>query len=206
MEKWKMAVVLRIEEDRYVIKKRYLDYLKKYDILPILIAEENENLLPLCDGVLFVGGIDVNPSLYGQENLHSVFDDDLDRFEYHMLNLALSLRLPIFGICRGIQLLNVYFGGTLHQNIPHHQNERHYVTNTKTDWFPFQGAEVNSFHHQAIDRLAENFQPFLCSKDGTIEGIYDEMKKIIAVQYHPELDDPFHILCFFKSLMLLRKA
>ncbi len=195
----KVGIPLRINEEGYEIKKRYLTYFKNQNILPVLISKENESLLVECDFVAFIGGIDINPNKYNKK-IFANYNDELDEFEFHMLDLAISLHLPILGICRGIQLLNVYFGGTI-KNVNKHLNSFHLVY-SKDDYFQIKKHQVNSYHHQAIDLIAKNFTPFLISEDGIIEGIIDKKKRIIATQYHIEIDDPFNIISYFINSLL----
>lgn len=194
----KVGIPLRINEEGYEIKKRYLTYFKNQNILPVLISKENESLLIECDFVAFVGGIDINPNKYNKK-IFANYNDELDEFEFHILDLAISLHLPILGICRGLQLLNVYFGGSL-KNVNKHLNSFHFAY-SKNDYFQIKKHQVNSYHHQAIDLIADNFIPFLISEDGVIEGIIDIKKRIIATQYHIEIDDPFNIINYFINLL-----
>ncbi len=187
----KVGIPLRINDDLYEVKKRYLTYFKKHHIIPILITSENESLLIECDFIAFIGGIDINPYRYNKD-IYAKYNNELDEFEFHILDLAIALHLPILGICRGLQLLNVYFGGTL-KNIDKHLNSFHLIY-CKDKAFQLEKHQVNSYHHQAIDILASNFNPFLFSEDNIIEGIIDKKKRIIATQYHIEIDDPFNII------------
>lgn len=195
----KAGLILRIKEETYEIKKRYLSYLKKNNVVPLLITKENEQLLIDCDFVVFIGGSDIEPSRYNKK-IYANFNKEDDEFEFHILDIATALHLPILGICRGIQLLNVYFGGTL-KNISNHLNSFHFVTNSNNK-LKIKKHQVNSYHHQAIDKLAENFSCLLISDDNIIEAIEDKKKRIIATQYHIEIDDPFNILNYFITSLL----
>lgn len=200
-----IAIPLRMDENHYEIKKRYAAYLKKENCIPVFICNENEALLALCQGILFPGGVDVNPHLYHEEKSETLsLNQELDDFEFHILDLCLSLHLPIFGICRGIQCLNVYFGGTLYQDITGHQSTSHMVKNLFPHVSKIKNAETNSFHHQAIKEIADGFIPFLFASDGQIEGMIHKEKKIIAVQYHPEINDPFSLFSYFKLWCLVK--
>ena len=145
--------------------------------------------LELCDGVVLTGGNDLSPLLYGQEphqNLTAV-SDRRDRFDMYVCKLALQAELPILGICRGCQILNVICGGTLHQDLPslstsfvqhmqpsHPTQASHTVSvDSQSVLAPILGetALVNSLHHQAIDRVAEGFLTAATAKDGVVEAI-----------------------------------
>lgn len=200
MKRKTIAIPLRIEDDVYQLKRRYSRYLASHHLIPCFICEENMELLSSCDALLLPGGVDMNPAFYGQENTHSQVNDALDHLDMQVLHLADELALPILGICRGLQCVNVFYGGSLKQDVKGHQNQSHLVS-----WFEgekkIQSSITNSFHHQCIDRLAPLFTPFLRSEDGVIEGIWQKEKRILAVQYHPEIEDPFHILPLFISLL-----
>lgn len=194
-----IAIPLRMNESHYEIKKRYATYIQKENCVPVFITPENEALLTLCQGILFPGGVDIHPKRYHEEiNKENEINESLDEFEYHILDLCISLKLPIFGICRGLQLINCYFGGSLYQDIEHHQHTTHLLKNIFFHISKQKEAITNSFHHQAIKEIANGFIPFLFSEDHIVEGIIHKEKRIIAVQYHPEINDPFSIFSYFK--------
>ncbi len=147
-----------------------------------------------CDALLLPGGGDVNPALYGQENIASDrIDDERDRRESELFRLFLQRGLPIFGVCRGAQMINVLLGGTLHQDIPGHRQDgndelRHGSRTVDPLLLSLYGERfvVNSTHHQAIDRLGEGLRAVQWADDGTVEAIRHETLPIFAVQWHPE--------------------
>lgn len=175
--------------------------------LPLVETEELcEAQAALCDGLILSGGADIDAHLYGEEPAvkQGHFDRKMDLYYIHMIRAAHRLGLPIFGICRGIQAVNVAFGGTLLQDIPsevkgalqHDQdappaNPCHFVT-IEPDSFlgqfmPAQ-AEVNSFHHQAVGKLGEGLRVTAKSRDGIVEALENTSgSPIIAVQWHPEM-------------------
>ncbi len=152
------------------------------------------------NALVIPGGTDINPSLYREENTDSLnIDDELDRFEWEMIDEAVKLRLPILGICRGLQLLNVYFGGSLIQNISccdkhkrmHHIDNCHNVQ-LKEHSFLYEiygEAEipVNSAHHQAVKKLGSGLSAtaYSCCERIT-EAIEHESLPVYGVQFHPE--------------------
>ena len=147
-----------------------------------------------CDALLLPGGGDVNPKLYGQENTASAgIDDERDRRETEAFRLFLRLGRPIFGVCRGAQLINVLLGGTLHQDIPGHSrvegaDRLHGSHAADPLLLSLYGARfvVNSAHHQAIDRLGAGLCAVQWAEDGTVEAIRHATLPIFAVQWHPE--------------------
>lgn len=157
-----------------------------------------------CDGMVFPGGVDIHPSRYGREKSDKCgeIDEKRDEAEMRMMEAFLATRKPILCICRGEQLLNVYFGGTLHQDIKNIQGCKH------THWpgknrgthkvriYPHTklgkllGSEtetVNSLHHQAVDTLGPGLTASAVSEDGFIEAVEVFGHPFcIGVQWHPE--------------------
>lgn len=157
-----------------------------------------------CDGLLLPGGADVDPALYGSECSKGCgkSNPQRDAAELKMLESFLPTNKPIFCICRGIQLLNVFFGGTLHQDISKMQTVKHsrfrsrkkgnheVMVKTHTKLGKIFGqimVNVNSMHHQAIDRLGPGLTPSGVSPDGFIESVEVFLHPFcIGVQWHPE--------------------
>jgi len=159
------------------------------------------------DGILFAGGEDVDPALYEEKTKYpSVHTDRArDKFEFSLLDAALEQRLPILGICRGIQMINVKFGGTLYQDLgsddaaqmEHKQaggrsEPTHAVTLTEPESHlaqAFQGScRVNSLHHQAIKHVGRGLKKTAYSEDGLVEAVESagDYPFLLAVQWHPE--------------------
>lgn len=161
------------------------------------------------DGLLLSGGSDLDPSYYGEKPIPelSVTLPERDSFEMALLELALRRGIPIFGICRGLQLLNVALGGTLYQDIPAQLGREALKHRQDTPkWQPTHEVEVdrnsrvgevlgsasikvNSYHHQAIKDLADGLSVSARSADGVIEAVeYRDLSKrwILGVQWHAE--------------------
>lgn len=152
-----------------------------------------------CGALLLPGGADMDPALYGAENLGSRgIDPVLDQREMELARRFAESGRPILGICRGLQVLNVAFGGTLIQDLPtapsHCWEEstgdkQHMVTVPEDSFlFPLYGRHfsVNSAHHQGVGQVAKNFRIAAQAEDGGIEAIAWPEKNIWAVQFHPE--------------------
>ncbi len=147
-----------------------------------------------CDGLLLPGGGDVDPARYGQEPQGSRgIDADRDRRELDAVGRFVAMSRPILGICRGVQLLNVWFGGTLHQDIPGHSREgdRDRLHGSVTEDAALRAVYgerfvINSAHHQAVDRPGAGLRPVQWADDGTIEALRHETLPVFGVQWHPE--------------------
>src|SRR4051795_1219217 len=158
-------------------------------------------LLDRVDGLLVSGGPDLDPAIYGQAP-HPSLGPDVDRvadeYEQALLRAAAERDLPLLGICRGLQALNVSRGGTLHQDIPDHVQTRdafepeHIVAVERSSllgWLTDRdGLAVNSFHHQAADRLGAGLEVAARAPDGTVEALWDPAASFtLGVQWHAEL-------------------
>lgn len=189
----------------------YLDAIRRFGGIPLIIPsegidEELERLVDLCDGILLTGGDDIDPALYGEELLNDTvqLSPDRDRAEKKVCDLAVEKKLPLFGICRGMQFLNVYFGGTLYQDIPsqietainhrmeppEHRTCHQCVIDPVSPLYALIGEEVigvNSHHHQALKDIAPGFEVMGRCQDGIVEAICDPRESFVwGVQWHPE--------------------
>ena len=162
-------------------------------------TEANRRSLIDCDGLLMPGGVDIEPARYGQETDEKCGKIDLarDAAEWWMLDAFLPTGKPLLGICRGIQMLNVFQGGTLHQHIDGHSDFKsrstgfHKVNVTpgsaldnilNTPQFP-----VNSLHHQVVDALGKDLEICALSEDGYVEAVVHTAHPFcLGVQWHPE--------------------
>lgn len=194
------------------VRDAFTDILLKYNAVPLLLPRTNNTealsvYFDICDGFLLTGGHDVNPELYGEQRTEKpeFYDLTRDEMEGYIVNGAVLRDLPILAICRGMQFLNVHYGGTLYYdinsefdtNIKHPRDHKfhgiaHNVTIVKGtplyDIIDKVEYGVNSFHHQAIKHLANPFRISAVSEDGLIEGIFSpERRFILGVQWHPEL-------------------
>ena len=169
-------------------------------------ADDAGALLDRLDGLLFSGGPDLDPATYGaapHPALGPGVDRVADEYELALLAAATARDLPLLAICRGMQALNVARGGTLHQHLPDHTQFDH-----RQDRKPFELAHavtvtpasplhrltgqrrlgVNSFHHQATDRLGNRLQVCARASDGTVEALFDPAARFcLGVQWHAEL-------------------
>ena len=172
-------------------------------------AKAAEEMVRGIDGLLLSGGSDLDPSYYGEAAIPEldVTLPERDEFEMALLEHALRRGIPVFGICRGLQVLNVAFGGTLYQDLPSQVNPAliaHRQQSPKWQWthevevdegsavreiMAVPSTRVNSYHHQAIKDLAEPFEVVARSVDGIVEAIeHRDLSErwIVAVQWHAE--------------------
>ena len=214
------------DPSRTVFGKKSLNYLEndmaryigQKGIMPVLIPDlEGEiltDLLAEMDGFIFQGGNDLAPQSYGEEPiLEGRWKGDAyrDQYELRILDYAVQAGKPVFGICRGLQLMNVYFGGTLYQDIATQKENAirhrdaalydellHPIAFTEGKFLDrlYAGNSplvVNTVHHQAIKDLGKDLEVLaLCPEDSIIEAIgYTgaEEGKVMAVQWHPEFSE-----------------
>jgi putative glutamine amidotransferase len=189
----------------------YVESVKRAGAEPLVLSNSDDPaaVLDRIDGLLLTGGPDVDPSLYGEARHQTTkISADRDRFEIPLSREAVQRDVPLFAICRGVQVLNVAAGGTLVQDIPsavrtdlnhsidlpkNHQAHPVKVTaGTKLaaalgDAAPSETCAVNSRHHQAVAKVAPDFIVSAVSPDGIVEAIERPASAFcIGVQWHPE--------------------
>ncbi len=187
------------EEKDYHLPSRYYNACKQHGIELIIVGilhyDEIIQLLDCVDGLFLSGGRDIDPMYYKEikdprTNLES---KAIDEYELLLIDIFYKHKKLIFGICRGFQVINVYFGGTLHQHIENHNQSSHHINiedNTPISVFLKDNQVVNSYHHQAINKLATELKIVARSSDGIIEAFYNDY--IYACQWHPELDESMY--------------
>lgn len=200
-------------QDMLMCTMDYPKSVEKAGGIPVLVPVIHntnyiDSITEKIDGLILAGGPDVYPLLYdtsiriGTKGIVT----ERDRFELELLDCVIKKGKPVFGICKGLHILNVYFGGTLYQDVYHetgteiaHSGSRlppfepcHSVSFDKSSflWKLFgEKIPVNSFHHQAVKKLGEGLLPIAWSHDdGMIEAVVHEKdKSIFGVQWHPEM-------------------
>ena len=202
-----IGVSARLTNDRYSLNQDYCDALQEAGATVVLILPDTQQrlreILIGLDGILIPGGGDVDPNYYDQSNSSSsIVTAEIDELDLSLCVLAMELHLPLFGICRGLQVINVAMGGSLIQDIrdrnpksldhtfsahsgkPQKAHEVSLRTDTKLSGLLGERCFVNSYHHQAIDKVAEGLLVSALSDDGIIEAV--EGTDMMAVQWHPE--------------------
>jgi putative glutamine amidotransferase len=179
----------------------YLQAVERAGAVPVVLppcVSDLESLISRLDGVCLSGGPDLDPEAYGARERHGELgptEPSLDAFELALARAALDRGMPLLGICRGSQALNVACGGTLHQHLPGHRqsepgcrvtHEVEVLAGTRLAGLLGAGTHaVNSFHHQAVDRLGRGLRIAARAADGTVEAI-EGPGFAIGVQWHAE--------------------
>lgn len=199
---------------RWAVTDTYINAVAAAGGIPIVLAPTDNDVAPLLDlvdGLVFSGGADIDPALFGDADVHPKtygVNPLRDRFELALIRAAAERDIPALCICRGIQVLNVAFGGTLYQDVAdqyaaeilHSQSDLHipamdpsHQVDVDADSFvaSIYGASrlnTNSFHHQTLKDVPEIFEIAGRSTDGSIEAVSMKDKRyIVGLQWHPEM-------------------
>ncbi|HEY6532508.1 MAG TPA: gamma-glutamyl-gamma-aminobutyrate hydrolase family protein [Acidimicrobiales bacterium] len=173
-------------------------------LLPVLDPQVADAALDGIDGLLLSGGGDIDPAFYGAEPVPEVYDVDprRDAWELALVDAALRRRIPVLGVCRGHQVLNVARGGRMIQHVPlltevdHQERERfgELIHGVRVDPDSLVASVlgtdelgVNTLHHQAVAEPGEGLRVVALSDDGLIEAVESADRRVIGVQWHPEL-------------------
>ena len=185
---------------------------------PLLVPPSEDAIdetLDALDGLLFSGGSDLDPSLYGAEPHPTVNGTrpDRDRAELALMRRALARDMPVLAVCRGMEVMNVALGGNLVQHLPDvvgHENHKHtpgVFGDHEVDVEPEsrlggvlgKRAPVKSHHHQGVGRLGAGLVEVAWAEDGTIEGVEDPRRRLaLGVLWHPEQGEDFAL---FRTLV-----
>jgi putative glutamine amidotransferase len=197
-----------IGSEREYVNRDYIDCVTRAGGLAVILPKEKELLdaqMELIDGFILSGGYDVDPFFYGRMETHQcgMVRRDMDEYDLAAVPAAVRHQVPVLGICRGCQIINVSYGGTLVQDIPserkgageHMQKARrqdpthaiHVSEGTFLASCLPETAMVNSFHHQCIDDAGRGLVISAVSADGIIEGIEKADDRVYGVQFHPEM-------------------
>jgi len=202
---------VQLEIKLHGVTDTYTSSVRRAGGLPLMIIPLNDNeiddVLDRLDGVMFTGGGDISPDTYGVEAEESIrwVRKERDLFEFALARKAYERKIPVLGICRGLQIVNVALGGTLVQDLPSHTNVHDHdivgegVYEAHLDLVVDEGCRlagiigsgtqnINSIHHQAVDQLGDGLFVVARAADGTIEAIEHEDPSwpLLAVQWHPE--------------------
>jgi putative glutamine amidotransferase len=199
----------RDEGERFCLPAAYVEAVRRAGGVPLLLPpgeDHPERVLEVVDGLILAGGGDVDPAHYGGENHPTLYmvDPERDRFELRLARAAVDHRLPVLGICRGCQVLNVAWGGDLVPHLPEEDSApvRHRLPprvptdhSVRVDPASRLAAvlgqfelPVRSWHHQAVRRVAPGWRAVAWAPDGTVEAVeWQQEPWAVGVQWHPEL-------------------
>ncbi|MDJ0392399.1 gamma-glutamyl-gamma-aminobutyrate hydrolase family protein [Rhodococcus sp. G-MC3] len=216
-------------EPRY----RHLEFDMHYSDFPARLSMEGAlvvqipyeaggiELLGQLDGIVISGGQDVHPETLGIDAVPTDPDSDprRDAYEIELISGAIDLNIPLLGVCRGMQMLNVALGGTLVPDLPttdiDHRSSGHGIADethrvrlvTGSTLFEIYGAhiEVNSLHHQAVDRLGPGLAATGWAPDGVVEAVEMSERPVVGVQWHPEWRRKDPVFAWLVQAALARK-
>ena len=207
-------ITANAEQNNFSINKNYCDAISDFGQTPVLISNYKlgliDKILSVAKGILLSGGGDIHPKFFNQQ-VHPKSNNiniARDEFELELFHKAVQKDIPVLGICRGIQIINIAQNGNLFQDIKNHMQKlprdlpSHTVRLSKQNNFlsfdKIDTIEVNSMHHQAINILGQKLIATAISNDGLIEAIeYPNKKFIVGVQWHPE--------CLYKTYKVHRE-
>ncbi len=197
-----IGITPSIENNKYMLNRAYAEAVLKNGGIPNILTygeiDDIDFILSKYDGILLSGGGDVDPSYYSQK-IHpktEIVDKIRDEFELTLCKKAVEKNIPLLAICRGVQILNVAFSGTLYQHIENHNfnderfSEKHEI-NISPNTLLFNilkndKIKTNSIHHQAIAKIGKDLKASAVSEDGIVEALEYNNKFTLGVQWHPE--------------------
>ena len=188
-----------LSQEKQFVNTRYVKPLTERGMNTMMLTLDNpspEEMFNLCDAFVITGGVDLDPMTYKDVNtgLSKDIHPSLDLLDSLVIKYAKTTKKPLLGVCRGLQSINVFLGGTLYQDLAQlglkHSNipGNHKINTVENDVIKFESEiAVNSYHHQGIKKLATGLKVIGKQTDGIIEAVVHESLPIIAVQWHPEM-------------------
>jgi len=194
-----IGITTSLDKEQLFLRKNYIECIQKAGGTAILLTPKSNiaYILSIIDGLLLSGGDDIHPKYFGQE-LHpkaTLVPAERDNFEIELCNNAIKSNIPILGICRGMQVLNVACRGNLQQHIEGHMQSqertsapfRIEINNMLSGILNKKSLMINSLHHQAVGALGCNLCVDAYAADGIIEAIHHTKKHfVLGLQWHPE--------------------
>lgn len=202
-----IAIVARYNENkkRFQVSSALIQRLLHYHAIPIIIYPSTplDEILQFCEALIISGGDDVNPCHYHRlPTLEVIEDEQIEQLDFQCLDAFIQAKKPVLGICRGIQVIAVYYQASL-KNIQHHDHTSHSLVFHPQSYFKSNPSFVYSYHHQSLEKLPQGFLLSAYSKDHMIEAI--EKKDVFAVQWHPELEENDLIIPLFLQYVSKKK-
>lgn len=217
-----IGITTDIKNGNFEIEEKYAHAVANAGGIPLLIPSIPENTALIketvsrIDGLLLPGSRDMDPKYYNETPHPKLRPMSLERtkMEFAVLEQTLGQKLPVIGICGGMQLLNVFFGGSLYQDIyvflpdaiPHEKGALHEVSiHQNSHLFEIVGADkisVKSYHHQAVKNIGKGLQKSAQTEDEIVEGIEsNDSSYVLGIQWHPELENAESSSRIFKSFI-----
>lgn len=188
-----------LNQEKQFVNTRYIKPLTERGMNTMMLTLDNpspEEMFNLCDAFVVTGGVDLDPMTYKDVNtgLSKDMHPSLDLLDSLVIKYVKTSKKPLLGVCRGLEAVNVFLGGTLYQDLGQlglkHENivGNHKILTVENDVLKFEREiAANSYHHQGIKKLATGLKVVGKQTDGVIEAIIHESLPIIAVQWHPEM-------------------
>jgi len=209
-----IGITMSTDDTRHYLNRAYVDAIWRAGGVPLALPDGDcSGFLDIIDGLLLSGGGDIDGRFFGQPTHEKAGDiwPQRDEAEIAMAQQAFGRDLPILGICRGLQVLNVALGGDIIQHVEGHKQDG--PRNVATHAVQLSGklaqimdtteVMVNSIHHQTADKVATELEICAIAPDGAIEALYAPQKPfVLAVQWHPEelIHTPEHF-CIFREFI-----
>jgi putative glutamine amidotransferase len=210
MKKPIIGITTDMKDENLFVKHHYSDAIAKTGGIPLLLplVNDTKSYAEIISGLLIPGGDDLDPFYYNETVMSQpkLVSRKRSDFEISLLKDVINLRKPVLGICYGMQLINVFLGGTLYQDIDkqlkveiNHKKGYHIIVITENGFLEKGKFSVNSTHHQAIKKIGTSLLAFAYSTDDMIEAFYlENYPFLIGVQWHPErmLNDELSLRLF----------
>lgn len=193
-----IGITCSVENKKIFLNRDYIESIVKLGFFPLIISPDiTEKVIESIDeisGLIISGGGDINPEFYGERNTacKKLVPDERVLAEMKLIEIFIQKEKPVLGICYGMQLMNVFFQGTLYQNIEteiDHTKGSHEIKVVDDFLIKKDVYVVNSSHHQAVKSLGRGLEIFCMAGDGVVEGFYLKGHPFfVGVQWHPERD------------------